>query len=434
MTRTLYCMVSFFLLTAFLNAQTLLHTEDLETDGEGTRYASNTFDDGANDLWTRWNAGSNNRGPNTNLHAPYNNFQGNFSWCAEDTDGGTAAPGDNPLGFPEDGYFVVQTLDISAWAGQAAEVRIWLAGSTQGGRFEFDDFIAVQAAFDADIANGANTVGAVPSAANVNTGLYANVGAFYGITPSDLIQDTDLDGAAEPASPSLTETLTQYTFTFNVPGGASNMSIRVRCHVNTGSEEAIFDQIEVYGTTVAPVELTNFEGKRIRDRVKLDWSTASETNNSGFEIMMKHESEEDFNPIGFVKGNGTASQTNHYEFSTEPLAKGSYTFMLRQIDLDGSIEESNTIEVFMQNQQEVGLTIYPNPFSDHVEIDFDHQIFEEVDFSLADLTGKVLVSGSAAPDLLGDMLSKSLSNKEAGMYILRVETNSSMIVKPLIKR
>jgi len=61
-------------------------------------------------------------------------------------------------------------------------------------------------------------------------------------------------------------------------------------------------------STVIPVELVSFSATLLDINVKLDWSTATETNNSGFEILRSNKKDE-WNTIGFVPGNGTTIET-----------------------------------------------------------------------------------------------------------------------------
>ena len=66
-----------------------------------------------------------------------------------------------------------------------------------------------------------------------------------------------------------------------------------------------------------PVELTAFSGSVMNNDVILKWNTTSETNNFGFEILRRYESEE-YNKIGFSKGNGTTNRPHTYRYICRP--------------------------------------------------------------------------------------------------------------------
>ncbi len=83
--------------------------------------------------------------------------------------------------------------------------------------------------------------------------------------------------------------------------------------------------------TTVPVELTSFTANIFEKSVLLNWSTATETNNSGFEVQRKSDLEE-WEAIGFVSGSGTTTETRNYSYSDDLLSEGIYSYRLKQID------------------------------------------------------------------------------------------------------
>ena len=112
-----------------------------------------------------------------------------------------------------------------------------------------------------------------------------------------------------------------------------------------------------------PVELINFSVKVKETEVVLEWITATEINNSGFEIERKSE-KEDWVKIGFVPGHGTTTEKMNYQFTDRPEDAGEYVYRLKQIDFDGTFEYSN--EVAVEYTPEFSFSLeqnYPNPFN-----------------------------------------------------------------------
>ena len=64
---------------------------------------------------------------------------------------------------------------------------------------------------------------------------------------------------------------------------------------------------------IVPVELTSFSANVNNNLVTLNWSTATELNNSGFEIERKSQNTE-WTRIGFVAGSGTTTESRSYSF------------------------------------------------------------------------------------------------------------------------
>jgi hypothetical protein len=118
-----------------------------------------------------------------------------------------------------------------------------------------------------------------------------------------------------------------------------------------------------------PVELTSFNAAVTGNNVGLAWTTATETNNSGFEVQ--RYSDNTWQKIGFVSGSGTSTDFNSYSFSDNNLNPGNYIYRLRQVDYDGTGTYSQEVEVEVGAPAEYILEQnYPNPFNPSTTIAF----------------------------------------------------------------
>ncbi len=70
-------------------------------------------------------------------------------------------------------------------------------------------------------------------------------------------------------------------------------------------------------TGIVPAELVSFSGTAMQEGIKINWSTASELNNLGFEVERSLD-ENGFITIGFVNGAGTSAETHYYSFIDRP--------------------------------------------------------------------------------------------------------------------
>ena len=104
--------------------------------------------------------------------------------------------------------------------------------------------------------------------------------------------------------------------------------------------------------TPVPVELTKFAAYADGDKVILNWSTATEIDNYGFDIERSIDYKE-WQKIGFVEGHGNSNSPKQYSFTDKnPFGGGKFQYRLKQIDTDGKFEYSNVVE----------LEIIPNEF------------------------------------------------------------------------
>jgi photosystem II stability/assembly factor-like uncharacterized protein len=135
-------------------------------------------------------------------------------------------------------------------------------------------------------------------------------------------------------------------------------------------------RMQISGTI--PVELSSFTAIAKANNVILNWLTATETNNLGFEVERKPDSkslqEETFrewDKIGFVEGKGTVTEQQFYTFTDEYLSGGKYLYRLKQIDFDGSFEYSYIVKVEIGFPDNFSLSQnYPNPFNPTTNIGF----------------------------------------------------------------
>lgn len=173
-----------------------------------------------------------------------------------------------------------------------------------------------------------------------------------------------------------------------------------------------------------PVELISFNASANNNIVNLTWSTASELNNSGFEIQRKNKNS-DWNPIGFIKGYGTTTTQNNYNYTDQSPIAGNNIYRLKQIDYDGTFDYSNEVEVEIVPAEYVLQQNYPNPFNPATTINFNTPkedfvnvtVFNSLGEKVTTLLDGVLSAGSHA-------LTFDATGLASGLYILKMSSGS----------
>jgi hypothetical protein len=119
-----------------------------------------------------------------------------------------------------------------------------------------------------------------------------------------------------------------------------------------------------------PVELIAFSAMAAGRDVLIEWSTASETNNFGFELQSL-TNEGDWFLLAFIPGHGTTNEPQTYTYLDASLPAGEYLYRLKQVDLDGQFEYSTTISATIGLPETFTLAQnYPNPFNPETTIEF----------------------------------------------------------------
>jgi hypothetical protein len=116
-----------------------------------------------------------------------------------------------------------------------------------------------------------------------------------------------------------------------------------------------------------PVELTYFRGQSLSETIALNWQTATEENNEGFEIQRSKDGR-NWENIGFIAGNGTTFEIQNYEFIDDaPMTSVNY-YRLKQMDYDGGFEFSKIVTIAMEQWKNEAMKIFPNPVQNELNV------------------------------------------------------------------
>ena len=125
----------------------------------------------------------------------------------------------------------------------------------------------------------------------------------------------------------------------------------------------IINALDAVNLIPVPVELTSFSAVYANGVVNIEWITATETNNHGFEIQRRSVNS-NYQTIGFVRGNGTSTNRVTYNYVDQELTNNKYYYRLKQIDFDGSFEYSDEVLVDVNELADFKLfQNFPNPFN-----------------------------------------------------------------------
>jgi hypothetical protein len=176
---------------------------------------------------------------------------------------------------------------------------------------------------------------------------------------------------------------------------------------------------------IVPVELTSFSASVSGKNVNLTWTTATEINNSGFEVERKLVSSSNWQKISFVIGNGTTTEKQAYSYTDKNVNEGNYSYRLKQVDYNGVFEYSKAIEVLVTTPSKFELTQnYPNPFNPSTSISFTLPQAGNVKLSVYNLLGQevqTLINGFKEDGI--HTVNFEAKNLNSGIYLYKLEAN-----------
>ena len=203
---------------------------------------------------------------------------------------------------------------------------------------------------------------------------HLNIGSFSGSTPAGAYISIGSSGSANGSGNITSNSVTSL-------GAPASPSFFVLAN-GTG------------GSNPLPVELTSFTGSANGRNVELVWNTATEINNSGFEVQRAMHSGlsglMDWQKIGFVDGAGTSNVAHSYSFSDVSSAATTYSYRLKQIDHDGKFTYSSTVEVATTlSAEDFKLSQnYPNPFNPSTKFSFASKNAERTTVKIFNVVGQ----------------------------------------------
>jgi hypothetical protein len=193
------------------------------------------------------------------------------------------------------------------------------------------------------------------------------------------------------------------------------------------------------GEAPLPIEMTTFSAMLRHNKVVLNWSTASEVNNYGFEVERAIKNEElgtgNWIKVGFVQGSGNSNSPKEYSFIDKTITKtGKYSYRLKQLDNDGKYQYSKEVGVDLGMPTAFALEQnYPNPFNPTTSMQYSVSSKQFVTIKVFDMLGRevaVLVNGEKEPGTYTAEFSSA--GFASGTYIYRMQAGAFVQTKKMI--
>ncbi len=193
---------------------------------------------------------------------------------------------------------------------------------------------------------------------------------------------------------------------------------RTRTGITSFSPFAIGDRL-----VPLPVELISFTARKIEKSVVLNWSTATEINNSHFAIERSTDGTS-FTAIDSVAGAGNSNSVIDYNYTDMNAipATNSY-YRLRQVDFDGKTSYSAVQLIKVIQTMTIG-DIYPMPAVENINVPVESLKGGNCTADIYDLSGKLVHSETFTLGVASQTLSISTADLKQGMYVLSINNSN----------
>jgi hypothetical protein len=186
-----------------------------------------------------------------------------------------------------------------------------------------------------------------------------------------------------------------------------------------------------------PVEMTSFTAVLQGTSALLKWATATETNNSGFQIERSVEGSGVWAEVAFVNGAGTSSSPKTYSYEDKNLAPGKYVYRIKQIDNDGKFiyytANMPKVDAGISATLQLGGN-YPNPFNPTTNIQFSVPQDGYASLKVYNILGQEVATLFSGMAKAGHYIPATFnaSRLTSGIYLARLQYSGKSLIQRML--
>lgn len=316
--------------------------------------------------------------------------------------------------------FLVDKYNIDASQIRSAKLRLFLKDADGSNTIAYN-WIVKLLTNDSWKEGAGNDAGVENTSTDPAAGMtYENTRTIAGSTGNTIAQSPWTTRANTPVEFDITAAVVDQfagdkTISLMLFGDVGGNKTSANFHSKENGNEAYIPQLVIEHLTdnaiVLPVKLLHFNGFVQSDKIKLQWATASEYNNSKFVIQRKSKNNS-FDNIGGVSGNNRPSS---YVFHDDKPSPGTNQYRLQQVDLDGKQTHSQIISLTWNNY---AFKIQPNPVLNEIVIATPNPLNQKTTFAIIDLNGRKLLEWTTSGK--ENVVSQNVHHLTPGLYFLHV--------------
>ncbi|SEI45867.1 Por secretion system C-terminal sorting domain-containing protein [Dyadobacter koreensis] len=186
-------------------------------------------------------------------------------------------------------------------------------------------------------------------------------------------------------------------------------------------------EITFFDMGALPVTLVRYSARLEGATVKVEWSTAAETDNDHFEIEHSTDAK-NFKMIGFIEATGSSSVRRDYTWYDNRPLNGTNYYRLVQIDYDGKTTKYGIKSLSFGLETEGRAILYPNPAVETVTIPLSGKTSR---VELLDANGKLLRRLAIGENEVNIIV--PVNNLSPGAYFIHLFTEAGIRSSKFVK-
>jgi len=183
--------------------------------------------------------------------------------------------------------------------------------------------------------------------------------------------------------------------------------------------------------SLLPIELLRFEAIKENGAAKLNWTTATETNNRYFSIERSADGES-WSSIGKLNSkaqNGNSLAPLSYSFTDNSLLSGNNYYRFKQVDHNGKFSYSPVKVIY---NARITPVVYPNPFENNFNLNVLSDAGSQIKYTVFNNLGQLVLEEEFTQGDNGNFARKVGINQGAGIYYMVLQVNAERFTYKLV--
>ena len=209
--------------------------------------------------------------------------------------------------------------------------------------------------------------------------------------------------------------------------------------VNTTTKSLLWTSLTTFSTasgagdasTLLPVELIALETSCEENNTKLQWSTASETNNDYFALEKSNDLIH-FKEIDRIKGAGNSNEVLNYNYIDKNTNNFEIYYRIKQVDFDGKYEYFNNVVSKCNEDKNDEIQIFYNAENKEIISTIKANKAEKFMLYIYDKLGRLIISEQLNTNIGTTEFHNNIYIYAVGVYSVIIIGESSSFQKKLI--